>query len=189
MVGTTDKWISIIKNKNHSFLKLKKTQNLNLFWMNAIGLPNKCGFSQPFRSDDSGDTTLFWFIEKKLVWRIRSTKFPLVAARQHITQVSQHHLCNSLAYCNTFAVISEALVKSNYIFLVSWQFLTFGWHHDILRPRRDRRTSIVPCSSNRIVQSETHRTTSQQRTQQRQRTTNLPHMCWRETATHTKCVL
>jgi hypothetical protein len=32
--------------------------------MNAIGLPNKCGFSQPFRSDDSGDTTLFGFIEK-----------------------------------------------------------------------------------------------------------------------------
>jgi hypothetical protein len=59
----------------------------------------------------------------------------------------------------------------------------------ILRPRRDRRTLIVPCSSNRIVQSETHRTTSQQRTQQRQRTTNLPHMCWRETATYTKCVL
>jgi hypothetical protein len=28
-------------------------------------------------------------------------------------------ITNSFAYCNTFAVISEALVKSNYIFLVS----------------------------------------------------------------------
>jgi hypothetical protein len=33
--------------------------------MNAIGLANKCGFSQPFSSDDSGDTTLFGFMEKK----------------------------------------------------------------------------------------------------------------------------
>jgi hypothetical protein len=49
--------------------------------MNAIGLANKCGFSQPFNSDDSGDTTLFGFIEKKLVWRIRLAKFPLVAAQ------------------------------------------------------------------------------------------------------------